>query len=915
MLLGRDAERAAIERLLADARVGTSGVLVISGEPGIGKSALLAYATERAGGMRVLSARGFEGEASIPFAGLLELLRPVLGRIAALPVPQAAALRAALALGPGVRGERLVIGAATLGMLAAAAEERALCVLVDDAQWLDQPSADAILFAARRVLADPIAIIVAVRSAEPSPFAEADLTTLALEGIALGPSEELLALVRAGGVPDGGAARLHRATGGNPLALIELADEAESVAASLVAGPLPIATTVERAFAGRIARLSEAARRSLLVVAASSTADLGVIAQAGRVLDIDIAALQEAEAAGLVAVSDGRIEFRHPLVRSAVHSAADPAERRAVHGALAETLSEDRYADERAWHLGAAAFGPDDAAAGALARAAARARGRGAYAAAALTAERAARLSTDEDARGRLLLEAASNAWIAGRGAHAVVLLDEAALLTPGGSGAADIAHLRGHVALARGDAMHARGIFREAAERSGADDQHTALLWAEASYASFSAGRMEPMLDDARAACAALAPGADGIEACTARLALGMALVFSGAGDEGPRVLREAIAMPGYAQLLDGPPLIWRWALEAPLFLREAETARESFELALSVARERGIAGALSALLCMLARDAATTDRWPAARARYYEAAELAHDTGQPGEECAALAGLAWLEAREGLEERCRAHASEALVLAREYGRGLYEAWALAALGDLELALGRPAEAVERLADMTTALAALGIGDVDLSPAPELVEALVQCGRGEEALPLAESYRERAAAKGQPWALARATRADGLVAADAEFAAAFELALAHHEATPDTFERARTELAYGERLRRARRRGDAREHLRAAFAAFRALGAEPWAERARLELAATGETARKRDPSTLDQLTPRELQIALDLAAGLTTREAAAKLYLSPKTIEYHLRSVYRKLGIASRSELTEAFAGRDRA
>ena len=215
----------------------------------------------------------------------------------------------------------------------------------------------------------------------------------------------------------------------------------------------------------------------------------------------------------------------------------------------------------------------------------------------------------------------------------------------------------------------------------------------------------------------------------------------------------------------------------------------------------------------------------------------------------------------------------------------------------------------------MSTALAVLGIGDVDLSPAPELVEALVQCGRGDEARPLAVSYSERAAAKGQPWARARAARADGLVAADDEFAAAFELALTHHDATPDTFERARTELAYGERLRRARRRGDAREHLRAAFAAFHELGAEPWAERARLELAATGETARKRDPSTLDQLTPRELQIALDLAAGLTTREAAAKLYLSPKTIEYHLRSVYRKLGIASRRELTEAFAGADRA
>jgi DNA-binding CsgD family transcriptional regulator len=210
----------------------------------------------------------------------------------------------------------------------------------------------------------------------------------------------------------------------------------------------------------------------------------------------------------------------------------------------------------------------------------------------------------------------------------------------------------------------------------------------------------------------------------------------------------------------------------------------------------------------------------------------------------------------------------------------------------------------------MSARLERLGIADVDLSPAPELAEALAQCGRAAEAAEVSADYRRRASAKGQPWALARAARAEGLVAGDEAFSSWFEQALRWHDSTPDTFERARSELAYGERLRRARRRGDARPHLREAFAAFHQLGAETWAERARLELAATGETARKRDPSTLDQLTPRELQVALDLASGLTTREAAAKLYLSPKTVEYHLRSVYRKLGIASRAQLAEAFA-----
>ncbi len=492
-------------------------------------------------------------------------------------------------------------------------------------------------------------------------------------------------------------------------------------------------------------------------------------------------------------------------------------------------------------------------------------------------------------------------------------LLDEAEPLAHDDEVRVGIATLRGYVTLARGDAMRARQVFLAAAQLVAHDPRRAALLWAEAAFASLCAGQVKPMVDDARAACAALPAHDEGIEACAAHIALGMALVLAGAGNEGPSTLRAAVTMAGYEGLCDGPPLLGRWAAEAPLFLREARTARESLERALSSARDRGLAGALPILLHQFARDAATTDRWPEARASYHEAVELAHHTGQPGDECVALAGLAWLDAREGREESCRAHAASALALAREHGRGTFETWALAALGDLELALGRPEEAIERLADVTATLERLGIADVDLLPAPELVEALVQCGRSDEAATAAAAYRGHAAAKGQPWALARAARADGLVAGDAAFAELFDEALRWHEATPDTFERARSELAYGERLRRVRRRGDARLHLRNAFTAFHQLGAESWAERARLELAATGETTRKRDPSTLDQLTPRELQVALDLASGLTTREAASKLYLSPKTIEFHLRSVYRKLGIASRAELTTALSRRD--
>lgn len=322
---------------------------------------------------------------------------------------------------------------------------------------------------------------------------------------------------------------------------------------------------------------------------------------------------------------------------------------------------------------------------------------------------------------------------------------------------------------------------------------------------------------------------------------------------------------------------------------------------------------GLLPVLLNHVARDEATAgDRWPEAEARYDESIRLTREIGQPTELAAALAGLAWVEARQGKADACRAHAAEAREICAELGVGLYRTWTHAALGELELGLGDASAAAAELESLAAELRTLGIGDVDLSPAPELVEAYLRLGRSEEAAVLAAAYSEQAAEKGQPWALARAARSRGLLAADDELDESFEEALRWHARTPDFFETARTELAYGARLRRGRQRVRAREHLRVALELFDRLGAAPWAEQASTELAATGETARRRVPSTLDDLTPQELQIALLLAQGQTTREAAASLFLSPKTIEYHLRNVYRKLDIHSREELAEAFSGR---
>jgi DNA-binding CsgD family transcriptional regulator len=351
-------------------------------------------------------------------------------------------------------------------------------------------------------------------------------------------------------------------------------------------------------------------------------------------------------------------------------------------------------------------------------------------------------------------------------------------------------------------------------------------------------------------------------------------------------------------------------WVAVAPLLLREAGAGRPLLAHALATARARSALGALPFVLNLIARDAATSDRWAQAEATYAEAIERARESGQQVDLVFGLAGLAWLQARRGREAECRALAAETLALCETLGTRLQEVWATAALGELELGLGAPARAAEHFERQQALLRELAITDPDLSPAPELVEVYLRLGRPADAERAADELAAAAEAKGQPWSLARAARCAGLLAGDAEMAEAFEAALRAHAGTLDGFEAARTRLAYGERLRRARNRVLAREQLRAAVETFARLEAHPWAERARAELEATGERLRRRDADAAEALTPRELQIALLLAEGRTTREASAALFLSPKTVEYHLRHVYLKLGVNSREALARELA-----
>jgi len=902
VLVGRDREREAIERSLQSGRAGTSATLALVGEAGIGKTVLLDHAAQSAAGMRVLRARGIESEAQIPFGALLELLRPALAMLGAIPEPQAIALEGALALRRGPAQERFAVGAATLSLLAAYAEEEPVAVLVDDAHWLDGSSAQALLFAFRRLVADPIAVLIAVREGDPSLLDGADLPTMRVAGLTSGEAATLLR-----GLTPAAAERLHGATAGNPLALIELADEAEDLALAPEGAPLPLSARISGAFLRRVEDLDHAARRALVLAATSDSGDLPMLERAANGLEIDLAALAVAEAAGLVTLKPGSVEFRHPLARSAIYAAAPIEERRAAHRALAGALP-DRDVDRRAWHLAATAVGTDDAASAALEQAGVRSRVRSSYVTAAGAFERAARLAANNERRARLLLDAAEAAWHAGLAERAAALLEDARGHTADAATGVAIEHLSGHITVRRGAVMRGYEILTTAA--ANADPERAIAMLAEAAVACFAAGKPADMLAAAERAYALLSDQASVRSHFLAETAVGMARVLGGDAAAGAEALHQSVALSdGSPELKDDLQLL-PWLTLGPIFLRKADVGRSALAQALETARERAALGGLPFVLFLLARDQATSDRWAVAEATYEEAIGMARETDQRTDLGFGLSGLAWLQARRGREQETRALAGEAIRLSAEIGTRLYEVWAAAALGELELGLGNAARAAKHFEDQRRLLRELGITDVDLSPAAELVDAYVRLGRTGDAEVVAAQFVNAAEAKGQPWSLARALRSVGLVAGDGDYAEHFERALRLHAYTLDGFETARTRLAYGQRLRRARGRVLAREQLRAAVEAFERLDAQPWAEQARTELAASGETLRRRDPSTIDELTPQELQIALLLAGGKTTRETAATLFLSPKTIEYHLRHVYLKLDIHSREELAESLS-----
>ncbi|MFG1834027.1 ATP-binding protein [Micromonospora chersina] len=866
MLHGRGVEQDRIAALVARARAGESAALVLRGGPGIGKTALLDWAAELTSPtgrpVRVLRASAAEFEAELPFAGLSQLVRPALDRLDRLPAPQRQVLASAFGLGGGAPADRLLVGLAVLSLLADLADEGPLLCLVDDAHWLDSVSAEALLFAARRLHAEGVVMVFAARD---GVFPAPGLPELTVGALAPPDAVRLLDPQLAPEV----RMRVLGEAQGNPLALIELP---RVVRADDAAGPLPLTDRLQAAFHGQIDRLPTGARTLLLVAAVEDTGDLDVLLRAAAPLGGTPADLRPAQEARLVEVTGRRLRFRHPLVRAAVHTGATYPERLAAHQALADVLTTPDTADRRAWHLAAATTGPDEQVAATLERTAEQARARSGYGTALAAFERAAELSGDAAAQARRLLLAAESGLQSGHLDNAVRLAERAAGLVDEPAFHARVAWVEGHAWFWQGGHQTAYDLMSQGAQLD--PGQRDALLVA-AFHPAWYLG--EPHLSACLDQLATLDhPVARYQVAAVRGRPLPLATVAAQVGAEP----RDRVQLCGLGFVAG----------------QDAET----YELASGlVARCRadGVLGLLPTLLFFLAEAEFFHGRHRDAAVSLDEAIRVARDGNQPLWVSQLLAVQAVLAAVAGDEARCQELVASALDDAAAGAEAGGRAWTLWAQGLLDLGQGRAESAVTRLAALQENPYAHQV--CAYRSVPDLVEAAVRAGVPEQADEAYTRFSAWAERVDQPWATSLAHRCRALLSGDEQD---YLLAL---KAGGRPFEQARTELLYGEWLRRARRKADARGRLHHALGTFDQLGAAPWAARARGELEATGLRAPQPAASAAADLTPQELQIARLAGTGLSNRDIAAQLFLSPKTVAYHLYKAYPKLGVASRTEL----------
>jgi DNA-binding CsgD family transcriptional regulator len=905
-LLGRRRECAALDQILADVRTGQSRALVIRGDAGVGKSVLLDYVAEQANGCRIIRASGAESEMELAFAGLHQFCGPVLEHRDGLPAPQWDALARAFGLSGGGSPDRFFIGLAVLGLLAEAADQSPVVCLIDDAQWLDRVSAQTLAFVARRLVAESVAMVFAVRNGSAHDELRG-VAELAVGGLGEPDARALLDSQLHGPVDDRVRDRIVAEARGNPLALLELPRDlsVEELAGGYIAPAVePLSGRIEASFVRQLEPLPDETRELVLIAAAEPVGDPQLILRAAANLGLGRDAASPADAAGLLTFGT-HVRFRHPLVRSAVYRTASLEERRRVHRALGDATDPDADPDRRAWHRAQAVPGTDEAVAGELERSAGRARARGGYAAAAAFLERAANLTVDPSTRAQRALMAAHFRHLAGAPEAALALLEMAQAEPVDDLQRARIDLVRGQIAFTVSRGTDAPPLLLSAARRLSALDEPLAReTYRDALSAAWYAARFGDRSGPSGPLAVARAVPPPGDRPTDALLHAAALLVTDGPVIAAP-LLRRALEAFRAASMPADERLGWMFlACRSAHDLWDAQHWDAVSTEFLGLAREAGASSVLPHALALRAGARTIAGELGAAASLQAEEEALYEATGidrpsYPG---------VWLAAWQGNEAEVRARVDANTSQAVQVGEGQWLTlvhWAGAllynglaryeeALREAELALVSPVE---------YAIASWAL--------PELVEAAVHCGRRDVAEEALARLALITSASGADWglgveALARAQLSEGK-AAEQRFQEAIERLGRGRTAAWE----ARARLLYGEWLRRERRRVDARDQLRAALEKLTAMGAAGFADRAARELRASGATARKRADDQRDALTPQEMQIARLAQEGLSNPEIGARLFISPRTVEWHLHKVFTKLDIGSRKDLLRSQNG----
>jgi DNA-binding CsgD family transcriptional regulator len=899
-LIGRANECRHVERLLEAAKGGHSGVLVVRGEPGIGKSALLEHAVRSAAGFQVVRASGVESEMEFPFAGLHQLCVPMLDRLALLPAPQREAMSTAFGLADGRPPDRFLIGLALLTLLAGASERAPLLCIVDDTQWVDRASSQALAFVARRLLADRVGVVFATR--EPSEDLKG-LPELAVEGLGEKDARSLLDSALRVPLDPRVCDRIVAEAHGNPLALVEwprgMTPDLHQASWFGLPALLPLSGRLEESFRRRLADLPSPTRRFLTVAAAEPTGDPVLVWRAAARLGVGSQDAWPAIEAGLIDIG-ARVSFRHPLVRSVAYRDAGLADRQAAHGALAEATDPVTDSDRRAWHRAEATSGPEESVAEELERAAGRAQARGGLAAAAALLERSAALTLDPARRAQRTIAAASAHVEAGGFEAAAALLATAEAGPLDELSRARIELVRGYSAHALGDSGDAASLLLNAARHlEGLDtrlarDAYMGALGAANFAATDSTGATQQEIAMAARAAPPTPPPHGPLDLLLA----GFALVWTDGPAAAAPALREAIAQFRRGPGPDADELRWfGYPVGAASLLWDYASQYEFSALEVDAARALGALRMLPWALENLGMAKILGGDLSTAASLIGEAEAVSEATGNRS----TLFGGAQLAGWRGREAEAVPLIVATIAHARAQGEGMVVKFAQSASATLYNGLGRYEQS-------------LGAAEEALRPPHhrgshwtlhELVEAASRSGQPSVAAAALEQLSDSAQAGASDWALGIEARSRALLRHDDTAEDFYLEAIERLDSSPIRPEAARAHLLYGEWLRRDNRRVEARDQLRDAYDQLSAIGMDAFAERARRELAATGETVRRRSVETLRELTPQELQIARLVSEGLTNPAIGTQMFISARTVEYHLRKVFTKLDVTSRKDL----------